>query len=200
MLNLIVAIAENNAIGKAGDLLCHLPSDLKYFKEKTQGCTVIMGERTFFSLPKHPLPNRRNIVLSDREDFTFENTEVVHSIPEAQAAVSADEQAFIIGGGMVYRQFLPLVDKLYSTQIHHSWEDADTFFPEIDPAIWQCVSEDRHEADEKNVRSPMMTVQPWVFSLKYFKSLGKWQSKSPALPIALFSAIATMRLSMGRVV
>jgi dihydrofolate reductase len=150
MLNLIVAIAENNAIGKAGDLLCHLPSDLKYFKEKTQGCTVIMGERTFFSLPKHPLPNRRNIVLSDREDFAFDNTEVVHSIPEAQAAVAADEQAFIIGGGMVYRQFLPLVDKLYITHIHHSWEDADTFFPEIAPSIWKCISEDHHEADEKN--------------------------------------------------
>ena len=91
-----------------------------------------MGERTFFSLPKHPLPNRRNIVLSDREDFTFENTEVVHSIAEAQAAVAEDEQAFIIGGGMVYRQFLPLVDKLYITHIHHSWEDADTFFPDFD--------------------------------------------------------------------
>ena len=118
MLNLIVAIAENNAIGKAGDLLCHMPSDLQYFKRQTSGCTVIMGERTFFSLPKHPLPNRRNIVLSDRADFTFDNTEVVHSIPEAQAAVAPDEQAFIIGGGMVYRQFLPLVDKLYIT---HEW-------------------------------------------------------------------------------
>ena len=150
MLNLIVAIAENNAIGKAGDLLCHMPSDLQYFKKQTSGCTVIMGERTFFSLPKHPLPNRRNIVLSDREDFTFENTEVVHSIAEAQAAIAEDEQAFIIGGGMVYRQFLPLVDKLYITHIHHSWEDADTFFPEIETAIWQCVSEEHHEADEKN--------------------------------------------------
>ena len=150
MLNLIVAIAENNAIGKAGDLLCHLPNDLQYFKQKTSGCTVIMGERTFFSLPKHPLPKRRNIVLSDRQDFAFENTEVVHSIPEAQAAVAANEEAFIIGGGMVYRQFLPLVDKLYITHIHHSWEDADTFFPEIDPAIWQCVNEERHEADEKH--------------------------------------------------
>ena len=138
MLNLIVAIAENNAIGKAGDLLCHMPSDLQYFKKQTSGCTVIMGERTFFSLPKHPLPNRRNIVLSDREDFTFENTEVVHSIAEAQAAIAEDEQAFIIGGGMVYRQFLP------------SWEDADTFFPEIETAIWQCISEEHHEADEKN--------------------------------------------------
>ena len=64
--------------------------------------------------------------------------------------IAPEEQAFIIGGGMVYRQFLPLVDKLYITHIHHTWEDADTFFPEIDPAVWQCISEERHEADEKN--------------------------------------------------
>ena len=150
MLSLIVAIAENNAIGKAGDLLCHLPNDLQYFKRQTSGCTVIMGERTFFSLPKHPLPNRRNIVLSDRADFTFEQTEVAHSIHEVMEMIALEEQAFIIGGGMVYRQFLPLVDKLYITHIHHTWEDADTFFPEIDPAIWQCISEEHHEADEKN--------------------------------------------------
>lgn len=150
MLNLIVAIAENNAIGKAGDLLCHLPNDLQYFKEKTSGYTVIMGERTFFSLPKHPLPKRRNIVLSDRAEFSFENTEVAHSIPEIMEMITPEEQAFIIGGGMVYRQFLPLVDKLYITHIHHAWDDADTFFPEINPEIWQCVSEDHHEADEKN--------------------------------------------------
>ncbi|MBP3576422.1 MAG: dihydrofolate reductase, partial [Paludibacteraceae bacterium] len=103
-----------------------------------------------FSLPKHPLPNRRNIVLSDRADFTFEQTEVAHSIPEVMEMIAPEEQAFIIGGGMVYRQFLPLVDKLYITHIHHTWEDADTFFPEIDSAIWQCISEERHEADEKN--------------------------------------------------
>ena len=147
MLNLIVAIAENNAIGKAGDLLCHMPSDLQYFKRQTSGCTVIMGERTFFSLPKHPLPNRRNIVLSDRTDFTFENTEVVNSIPEAQAAIAPDEQAFIIGGGMVYRQFLPLVDKLYITHIHHSWEDADTFFPTIDTSVWSVAERSELQTD-----------------------------------------------------
>ena len=96
MLSLIVAIAENNAIGKAGDLLCHLPNDLQYFKRQTSGCTVIMGERTFFSLPKHPLPNRRNIVLSDRADFTFEQTEVAHSIPEVMEMIAPEEQAFTI--------------------------------------------------------------------------------------------------------
>jgi dihydrofolate reductase len=150
MLSLIVAIAENNAIGIAGDLLCYLPNDLQYFKRQTSGCTVVMGKRTFYSLPKRPLPNRRNIVLTTDTAFTYDNTEVAHSVADVMDMIAADEQAFIIGGGVVYRQFLPLVDKLYITHIHHRWDDADTFFPEIDPAIWQCVSEEHHDADEKN--------------------------------------------------
>ncbi len=150
MLSLIVAIAENYAIGKKGDLLCHLPNDLKHFKEVTSGCTVLMGERTFFSLPKHPLPNRRNIVLTDVQGKTFDGAEAAYSIAELVQKVRPEEEAFVIGGGMVYRQMMPLCDKLYITHIHHSWEDADTFFPEIDSAIWQQVSAERHEADEKN--------------------------------------------------
>ena len=83
MISIIVAIAENYAIGKKGDLLCHMPNDLKHFKEITRGKTVLMGERTFFSLPKHPLPNRRNIVLTDQVGKTFEGAEAVYSIAEA---------------------------------------------------------------------------------------------------------------------
>ena len=150
MLSIIVAISENNAIGKAGDLLCHLPNDLQYFKRQTSGCTVVMGKKTFESLPKRPLPNRRNIVLTQQADFTYEQTEVAHSVPELMDMLRADEQVFIIGGGQVYRQFLPLVDKLYITHIHHTWDDADTFFPEIDPSIWQCISEEHHDADDRH--------------------------------------------------
>ena len=150
MISIIVAIAENNAIGKKGDLLCHLPADLKHFKDITSAHTVIMGERTWFSLPKHPLPNRRNIVLTDVAGKQFDGADSVYSIAEAQAAVSQDEEAFIIGGGMVYRQFLPIADKLYITHIHHSFEDADTYFDTINPDIWKAVSAERHEADEKN--------------------------------------------------
>ena len=150
MISIIVAIAENNAIGKKGDLLCHLPADLKHFKDITSAHTVIMGERTWFSLPKHPLPNRRNIVLTDVAGKQFDGADSVYSIAEAQAAVSPDEEAFIIGGGMVYRQFLPIADKLYITHIHHSFEDADTYFDEIRPDIWKAVTVERHEADEKN--------------------------------------------------
>ena len=150
MISIIVAIAANYAIGKKGDLLCHLPEDLKHFKTITSGKTVMMGERTFFSLPKHPLPNRRNIVLTDVAGKTFEGAEAVYSIDEMEKAVQGEEEAFVIGGGMVYRQMMERADKLYITHIHHSWEDADTFFPEIDPAIWKQLSAERHSADDKN--------------------------------------------------
>ena len=150
MINLIVAIAENNAIGIAGDLLCHLPNDLKHFKEITTGATVVMGKNTFFSLPRRPLPNRRNIVLTTDTEFAYENTEVAHSIEQLYTLFNDEEEVFIIGGGKVYEQFINTVDKLYVTHIHHTWEDADTFFPKIDPNTWQCVSTQRNEADEKN--------------------------------------------------
>jgi len=159
MLSIIVAIAENYAIGKKGDLLCHMPADLKHFKEITSGKTVLMGERTFFSLPKHPLPNRRNIVLTDVPGKTFEGAEAFYSIEELveslklnveRSCPEENEEVFVIGGGMVYRQMMPLADKLYITHIHHSWEDADTFFPEIKESEWKLLSAERHEADDKN--------------------------------------------------
>ena len=173
MISIIVAIAENYAIGKKGDLLCHMPADLKHFKDITSGQTVMMGERTFFSLPKHPLPNRRNIVLTDVAGKTFEGAEAVYSIDEMVDKVESrktatsslkvesrktatsslkveSEEAFVIGGGMVYRQMMPLADKLYITHIHHSWEDADTFFPEIKESEWKLLTAERHFADEKN--------------------------------------------------
>jgi len=150
MISIIVAIAENYAIGKKGDLLCHMPADLKHFKEVTSGHTVMMGERTFLSLPKHPLPNRRNIVLTDVKGKTFEGAETVYNIDEMVNCINGDEEAFVIGGGMVYRQMMERADKLYITHIHHSWPDADTFFPEIDPKIWKQLSAERHSADENN--------------------------------------------------
>ena len=150
MISIIVAIAENYAIGKKGDLLCHMPADLKHFKEITSGHTVMMGERTFLSLPKHPLPNRRNIVLTDVKGKTFEGAETVYSLDEMVNCINGEEEAFVIGGGMVYKQAMEFADKLYITHIHHSWEDADTFFPVIDPPIWKQVSAERHSADDKN--------------------------------------------------
>lgn len=156
MISIIVAISEENAIGQKGDLLCHLPADLKHFKETTQGHTVIMGKRTYFSLPiskitgTHALPNRKNIVITDVAGEQLEGAEMAYSIEEAQKMVESQEEAFIVGGGMVYRQFMPLADKLYITHMHHSFPEADTFFPEIEPAVWEQISIERHEADEKN--------------------------------------------------
>lgn len=150
MISIIVAIAENYAIGKKGDLLCHMPTDMKHFKDITSGKTVMMGERTFFSLPKHPLPNRRNIVLTDVAGKTFEGAEAVYSIDEMVKCIQGEEEAFVLGGGMVYRQMMPLADKLYITHIHHSWEDADTFFPEIKESEWKLLNAEHHFADEKN--------------------------------------------------
>ncbi len=183
MISIIVAISEENAIGKQGGLLCHLPNDLKHFKTVTSGSTVIMGERTFLSLPinkttgTHALPNRRNIVITDNKEHAYEGAEMAYSIEDAIKLANTlpiysstplpqedtlppypptplhptkASEAFVIGGGMVYRQFMPLADKLYITHIHHSWKDADTFFPEIRQDEWQLVSAERQEADENN--------------------------------------------------
>jgi dihydrofolate reductase len=141
---IIVAIANNNAIGKDNKLLCHLPGDLKHFKEITSGHTVIMGRNTFFSLPKGALPNRRNIVLSP-DDEQFPGCETAHSIDEALVKCSNEEKVFFIGGAMIYHQTYPLVDKMYLTMVHADFE-ADTFFPEIDYNLWDRVSYELHEA------------------------------------------------------
>lgn len=150
MISIIVAIAENNAIGRQGQLLCHLPDDLKHFKQLTSGHTVIMGERTWDSLPNKPLPNRRNIVLTDQPHKTFSGAHTAYSIPEAIALLNSSEEAFIIGGGMVYKQFFDHADRLYITHIHHTWDDADTFFPDIHQQQWLTVAEEEHPADNKH--------------------------------------------------
>lgn len=145
-ISIIVAIAQNFAIGKNNDLLFHLPNDLKRFKGITSGNTIIMGRNTLLSLPKWPLPNRRHIVISDKPDDQFEGCEVVFSIDEAVKKVKDEKEAFIIGGGMIYRQFYPLAGKLYLTLIHKNF-DADVYFPEINYREWQEESrEDLYDA------------------------------------------------------
>ncbi|MFT4223701.1 dihydrofolate reductase [Dysgonomonas sp.] len=148
--SIIVAVDENNAIGKGNNLLCHLPNDLKYFKSVTQGYPVIMGRKTFESLPKGALPNRRNIVITRNKDLQFERCEMVSSISEAIDLCKNEEQLFIIGGGSVYQEAIDLVDRLYLTCIHHKFEGADTFFPSIDQAQWTLVSREDHRPDEKH--------------------------------------------------
>ena len=147
-ISIIVAIAENFAIGKNNHLLFHLPNDLKRFKEITSGHSLIMGRNTLLSLPKWPLPKRRHIVITDKKDDVFPGCEVVFSIDEAIEKVKGEKEVFIIGGGMVYRQFYPVAGKLYLTLVHKSF-DADVYFPEIDYSKWKENScEDFF--DEKN--------------------------------------------------
>lgn len=147
-ISIIVAVAENFAIGKNNDLLFHLPDDLKRFKEITSGHCLIMGRNTLLSLPKWPLPNRRHIVITDRFDDSFPGCEMVHSVDEALEKVAEEKEAFVIGGGMVYRQFYPLAGKLYLTLVHKPF-DADVFFPEINFEEWNLISR-KELFDERN--------------------------------------------------
>lgn len=147
---IIAAIAENKAIGKDNRLLWHLSEDLKRFKRLTTGHTVVMGKKTYYSLPVRPLPNRRNLVITDVPDEQIEGCVMAYSIDDAIAKMDEDRENFIIGGGSVYRQFLPLADRLYITNVHHSFE-ADTFFPDIDMSQWRLAEESEvYAPDDKN--------------------------------------------------
>ena len=129
---LIVAVDEGWGIGKNNDLLCHLPDDMKYFKKRTTGHTVIMGRKTLESFPGgNPLKNRTNIVLSSNE--IDKDVVLCHSVDEVLK--KCDDDAFVIGGGSIYKQFLPYCNVAYITKIHKDF-DADTFFPVIDETDW----------------------------------------------------------------
>lgn len=147
-ISIIVAIAENFAIGRNNDLLFHLPNDLKRFKQITSGHTIIMGRNTLLSLPKWPLPNRRHIVITDKKDDVFEGCETVFSIDEAIERVKDEQEAFVIGGGMIYKQFYPIAGKLYLTLVHKPFE-ADVYFPEVIYSEWSEAAREDFQ-DEKN--------------------------------------------------
>lgn len=149
MISIIAAVDHNNAIGLNNRLLCHLPNDLKYFKRITSGHPVIMGWNTYQSLPVKPLPNRKNIVICDLLNVTASGCILVHSIEEACAQCDGAEECFIIGGAQVYRQMMPLAQKLYITRIHHAFE-ADVWFPEIQADKWQQLSAEWNKSDEKH--------------------------------------------------
>lgn len=135
---IIVAVTQGGAIGRKGDMICHLRGDLRRFKALTMGCPVIMGRRTFQSLPKGALPGRRNIVVSRDPDFHAPGAETFVSLEAAIAACEDSPKAFIIGGGEIYRQAMPFATTLEITHIDlPAPHDADTFFPEIDPVVWQ---------------------------------------------------------------
>lgn len=149
MISIIVAIAENNAIGFENKLIYWLPNDMKRFKALTTGHTIIMGRRTFESLPKGALHNRRNIVLSRNgkaEDFP--NADLYPTLNEALA--SCQGEVYIIGGASVYKEALPLADRLCLTRVHDTPQKADTFFPQINENEWVETFREEHEKDEKH--------------------------------------------------
>jgi len=146
-INIVVAIAANNAIGKNNKLLWHLPKDLKHFKQLTTGHTVIMGRKTFDSVGK-PLPNRRNIVVT-RQNIQIEGCEVVNSLDAALESAKGEAEVDIVGGAEIYRQAMPLTNFIYLTIVHQDFE-ADTFFPEIDKNQWQEIDREDHQTDEKH--------------------------------------------------
>lgn len=148
-LTIIVAAAENNAIGKGNKLIWHLSNDLKRFKNLTNGHYIIMGRKTFESFPK-PLPNRTHVVISRQRDYKVpQGVILVNSLEEAIEVAKNDSQPFIIGGGEIYKQSMLLADKIEMTRVHESFE-ADTFFPEIDPTIWKETSNTFHKKDKNH--------------------------------------------------
>ena len=148
---IIVIVDENYGIGKDGDLLCYLPNDLKHFKKLTTGHTIIMGRKTYESLPKGALPNRKNIVISSDNKENYPGCIVARSVDEALLLTKNKEKVFIIGGGKIYNSTLHLANKLYLTRIHHKFEDVNTVFPEIDFNNWELIEEEKHLADEKHL-------------------------------------------------
>lgn len=146
MISIIVAVADNGVIGCANKLIWHLSDDLKRFKRLTTGHPVVMGRKTFDSIGR-PLPNRVNIVISRDKSLDIEDVVVVNSIDGAVGLFGADEEIFIIGGGEIYRQSMPLADKLYLTLVHQTPE-GDTYFPEIDHGQWKEVFREVHQGYE----------------------------------------------------
>jgi len=149
MISIIVAIAEDYGIGSKNDLLWHIPEDLKRFKKLTFGQAVIMGKKTWESLPRKPLPGRKNIVITDDPLECIDCSITAYSIEDALSKCDKSEEIFIIGGGSIYRQFMPLADRLYITHIHKS-APADTYFPFIDPEIWEPIEKEEHKQAEKD--------------------------------------------------
>jgi len=150
IISIISAIGKNNEIGKENKLLWHLPADMKYFRETTKGKTVVMGRKTFESIGK-ALPGRRNIVITRDTKYKKPGIEIAHSLKEALGMFKKNEdEMFVIGGGEIYKQALEIADKLYITHIDASDNEADSFFPEIIPIVWNQTKHKKHKKDKEN--------------------------------------------------
>ncbi len=146
---LIAALDENNGIGKDNKLLCYLPADLKRFKQLTTGHCIVMGRKTFESLPSGPLPNRRNIVLTRNRSFKADGVDVINSVEEIFDICKNEVKVFVIGGEEIYKLLIHKADILHITRTHHQF-DADAFFPDFNKEVWKLVSKVENLPDEKN--------------------------------------------------
>jgi len=149
MISIIVAVSEDLGIGKDNELLWHISEDLKRFKKLTFGNTVIMGKKTWESLPRRPLPGRKNIVLTDDPQEVIDSSITAYSIKDALSKCEKNEKIFIIGGGSIYRQFMPIADRLYITHVHKI-APADIYFPEIDLNIWEITEKEEYKTNRDN--------------------------------------------------
>ncbi len=153
-ISIVVAVSDNNAIGIGGGLLWRLPKDMQYFKELTTGHHVLMGRKTWDSIPSkfRPLSDRVNIVVTRQKDFKAEGALVVKSVEEGieLARNAGEKELMVIGGGEIYKQAYNQTDKLYLTRVHATFIDADTFGPAVLSNEWKVVSTESHSADEKH--------------------------------------------------
>lgn len=153
MISIIVAVANNNVIGKDNSLIWHLPADMKFFKEKTSGHCIITGRKNYESIPEkfRPLPNRTNIVITRQKNYVAPGAIVVDSIEQAieKAVATGDSEIFIIGGAEIYKQCMHLAKRIYLTQIHHTFE-GDAFFPELNLNEWKETAKTEGSVDDKN--------------------------------------------------
>lgn len=149
--SIIVAVAENNVIGKNNQLIWHLPADLKHFKTITMGSPIIMGRKTYESIGK-ALPGRTNIIITRNNSFFADGCTITNSLEQAIELAPASNELFIIGGEEIFKMALSLASKIYLTKIHHAF-DGDTYFPEIENSTWKIAKKEDFIADEKNAYS-----------------------------------------------
>jgi dihydrofolate reductase len=145
MISIIVAVSDDWGIGRDNQLLWYIPEDLKRFKKLTIGNAVIMGKKTWESLPKKPLPGRKNIVMTDMPGECIECSVTAYSVDDALSKCEMGEEVFVIGGGSIYRQFIPIADRLYITHVHRN-APADVYFPKIDRRIWKVIEKEEHKS------------------------------------------------------
>ena len=148
-ISIIVAVASNNAIGKDNDLLWHISADLKRFKRLTEGHYIVMGKKTYYSLPRRPLPNRTSLIITDIEGEEIDGCLMAYSIEDAINKMDKEKENFVIGGGSIYKQFMAHANKLYITRVYKDFE-ADTFFPDIPSYEWKIVEKEDIKDDPQN--------------------------------------------------